>query len=223
MKVTKVTQIRPTPFKNGVPRKSQWHWFQNRHLDISIGVTKGLQDSRALRKTTNSYTTFYNNLQTLFSQNNYKPNHIWNSNETCIQVVQQVGVKVIAKRGSHIIYNTIFKYQEWLIIHYVVNVTRSTLPWFYIFKREKMKDNYIKYCKARSCMVMQRNAWMTSFLFKDFLSFIKKKYSRWHFIMQLSFIDYGWAQITRNTKSHKTCIGFKLEMVTLPNHTSHVL
>jgi hypothetical protein len=99
---------------------------------------------------------------------------MWNSNETCFQVVQQVGAKVLAKRELHIIYNTIFKYWECLIVHYVVNAARLVLPGFYIFKKEKMRDDYIKYCKARSCMVMQRNAWMTSFLFKEFLSFFKK-------------------------------------------------
>jgi hypothetical protein len=36
-----------------------------------------------------------------------------------------------------------------------------------------MKDDYIKYCKVGPCMVMQRNAWMTSFMFKEFLSFFK--------------------------------------------------
>jgi hypothetical protein len=56
----------------------------------------------------------------------------------------------------------------------VVNATISTLPRFYIFKKEKMRNNYIKYDKARSCMVMQRNAWMASFLFKESLSFFKK-------------------------------------------------
>ncbi len=129
-------------------------WFQNMCLDISIGVVEGLEDSRAPRQTANSYTTFYNNLQTLFSQNNYKLDHIWNSDETCIQVAQQVGARILAERGSHIIYNTILKYQEWLIIHYVVNVVRSTLPRFYIFKREQMKNDYIKYCKVGPCMVM---------------------------------------------------------------------
>jgi hypothetical protein len=28
LKVVKITQIRPTPFKNGVPRSSWWKWFQ---------------------------------------------------------------------------------------------------------------------------------------------------------------------------------------------------
>jgi hypothetical protein len=67
---------------------------------MSIGVVEGLEDSRASEEIANSYTTFYNNLQTLFNQNNYKLDHIWNLDETCMQVTQQVGARVLAKRGS---------------------------------------------------------------------------------------------------------------------------
>jgi hypothetical protein len=125
-------------------------------LIYQLGVIEWLKDSRAPRQIANSCTTFYNNLQTLFSQNNYKPDHTWNLNETCIQVVQQVGAKVLTKRGSHIIYNTILKYHKWLIIHCVVNVTRSALLGFYIFKREKLKNKKLQsmvvYGDTKECM-----------------------------------------------------------------------
>jgi hypothetical protein len=32
---------------------------------------------------------------------------------------------------------------EWLIINYVVNAAKTTLPWFYIFKGERIHDDYI--------------------------------------------------------------------------------
>jgi hypothetical protein len=45
---------------------------------------------------------------------------------------------------------------------------------FYIFKRERLKDDYIKLCKSITCMAMQNKIWMTSFMFKEFLSFFKR-------------------------------------------------
>jgi hypothetical protein len=39
---------------------------------------------------------------------------------------------------------------------------------------ELIKDDYIKLCKVGTCMAMQTKAWMTSFLYKNFLSFFKK-------------------------------------------------
>jgi hypothetical protein len=47
--------------------ESWWHWFQNRHPNISIEVAERLEVSRGQGLITTSYTTSYNNLQTLFS------------------------------------------------------------------------------------------------------------------------------------------------------------
>jgi hypothetical protein len=80
----------------------------------------------------------------------------------------------LAKRGSHQVYNTIPWSKEWLIVNCVVNATRKALPRLYTFQKYWLPEYYIKLCKARSCMVMQTKAWMTSFLFKEWLSFFKK-------------------------------------------------
>jgi hypothetical protein len=41
------------------------------------------------------------------------------------------------------VYDIIHKSREWLIINYVVDVAKTTLPRFYIFNGEKIRDNYI--------------------------------------------------------------------------------
>ncbi len=45
---------------------------------------------------------------------------------------------------------------------------------FYIFQGERIKDDYMKHCKFGTCMVVETKAWMTSFLFEEFLSFFKR-------------------------------------------------
>jgi hypothetical protein len=60
--------------------------------------------------------------------------------------------RVLVKRGSHQVYKSISKYVEWLAMNYVVNATKGSLPRFYIFMGETIKDEYIKHCKARTCM-----------------------------------------------------------------------
>jgi hypothetical protein len=75
MKVGKLTQTTPTPFKHGIPRKTWWYWFSQRHPKISIRVVEGLEISRAQGLTIASYNFFYN-LQRLHIQHNYKSNHI---------------------------------------------------------------------------------------------------------------------------------------------------
>jgi len=61
-----------------------------------------------------------------------------------------------------------------LIINYVVNAIGGSLPRFYIFRGYRIKENYIKHCKEGTCMVMQRKTYMTSFLFKKFISFFSR-------------------------------------------------
>jgi hypothetical protein len=90
--------------------------------------------------------------------------------ETCIQVGRQSKAKVLARRGSNVVYNTILKSWEWLIINCAINATNVILLRFYIFIGERLKNDYIKLCKLRTCMAVQKKAWMI-FLFKKLLSF----------------------------------------------------
>jgi hypothetical protein len=69
---------------------------------------------------------------------NYGLDHIWNFNETSIQVGKRVIISILAKQGSQQMYNTIPKAKEWLTINYVVNAIRTTLLGFFIFKGKKI-------------------------------------------------------------------------------------
>jgi len=80
------------------------------------------------------------------------------------------------KKGLHHIYNIIPKSKEWLTINCVVNATKSSLLRFYIFRGEKLKDDYIKHYRTRTCMAMQRKTWLTLFLFIEFYHFSKGQF-----------------------------------------------
>jgi IS4 transposase len=55
-----------------------------------------------------------------------------------------------------------------------LNATRGVIPRFYNFKGERLRDDYIKLCQPRTYMAIQKRAWMSSFLFKKFLTFFNK-------------------------------------------------
>jgi hypothetical protein len=57
--------------------------------------------------------------------------------------------------------------------HQLCSECRSILG-FYIFRGERIKDDYIMHYKPITCMAIQTKAWMTSFLFKIFLPFFKR-------------------------------------------------
>jgi len=71
--------------------------------------------------------------------------------------------KGFGKCGSQHVYNTTPKSKKWLTINYVVNVVGTTLPRFYIFRGEKIRDDYIQLCKLGTCMAMQSKTWIPSF------------------------------------------------------------
>jgi hypothetical protein len=101
MKVTKLTQTRPTPFRRRVPRTFWWYWFKKRRPQLNIYQVEGLDINQAQGLTIQSCQKNYQTLQSFYNKYNYVANHIWNFDETCIQARKQLGIKVLAKQGSH--------------------------------------------------------------------------------------------------------------------------
>jgi len=58
------------------------------------------------------------------------------------------------------------KPKEWLTIKCTINAVGKFILVFYIFRGEKMFDDYIKLRKQKTFMAKQTKAWMASFLFK---------------------------------------------------------
>jgi hypothetical protein len=102
----------------------------------------------------------------MYTQHKYQSNHIWNLDETCVQTKQQSNVKVLARWGSWDVYNTILNSHEWLIVNFVVNATNVAFPTFYIFIGSRMQKDYIKLCRLKTCMTMQKKTWMITYLLK---------------------------------------------------------
>jgi hypothetical protein len=84
-------------------------------------------------------------------------------------------------------------------------------------------DEYIQLCKPGTYMVMLKKTWMTSFLFKEFLSFSKRSVLRGISFTNrhLLILDGHHNHVTLEAieQAHE----FGLNMVTLPAHTCHAL
>jgi hypothetical protein len=71
-------------------------------------------------------------------------------------------------------------------------------------------------------MAMPKKAWMTTFLFKEFLSFFKRSIlGGVSFTNNLLILNGHGSHVTLEAIKHAKDIG--LNMITLPFHTSHVL
>jgi hypothetical protein len=120
------------------------------------------------------------------------------------------------------LYNITPKSKEWLTIICVVNATGITLP-KYIFRKERICDDYIQLCKPKTCMAMQSKAWMTTYLFKEFLSFFKRSIPSEISLTNrhLHILDGHGSHVTLETI--KQAKEFGLDMIVLPLHTSRAL
>jgi hypothetical protein len=105
----------------------------------------------------------------------------------------------------------------------VVNVTKGLIPRFYIFRGERTKDDYIKHYKFGTCMAIQTKTWMTSFLFKEFLSFFKRSIIGGMFPSNHHLLILNGHGPHVNLKIIEQVQQFGLDMIPLPSHTSHVL
>jgi len=86
-----------------------------------------------------------------------------------------------------------------------------------------MRDDYIKQFKLGTCMAMQTKTWMTTFLFKLFLSFFN-----WLLLGGISqtnchllILDGHGPHVTLD--AIKQAMDFRLNIITLLSHTSYGL
>jgi len=104
-----------------------------------------------------------------------------------------------------------------------MNVIRFVLLKFYIFNGKRLWDDYVKFYKPRTCMIMQKKTWMISFLFKKFFSFFKKYVSSNVSLTNrhVLIIDGHGSHVTLEVILQAQEMG--LYMIILPSHTSRDL
>jgi hypothetical protein len=169
--------------------------------------------------------SFYDNLQTLFSRNDYPLHRLWNCDEIGAQAGREGRGMVIVKRGSRAVHSIIPDQREWLSCLVSINAAGSSIPSFQIFRRRRFKRNYIEYCEARATMAMQKRAWMTAYLFSAWIShFIKSVSSlggilstRRHLLIFNGHNSHVTLEMVREAREAR------LDLLTLPSHTSHAL
>jgi len=84
-----------------------------------------------------------------------------------------------------------------------------------------MREEYIKLCKPRSCMVMQKNVWMIAYFFNQWFIFFCISIPRGIFQQNchLLILDGHGSHFT--IERLEQAIEFGLIMVTLPSHISY--
>jgi len=89
-----------TSFRDGVPKRGWLKCFRRRHEELVLRRAQSLPLSRAKNLCLKIVASFYNNLEVLYKKNNYEATHIWNCDESKVQVGRDGGGYILAKKGS---------------------------------------------------------------------------------------------------------------------------
>jgi hypothetical protein len=90
---------------------------------------------------------------------------------------------------------------------------------FYIFQGEIIRDDYIKHSKFGTCMAIQTKAWITNFLFKEFLSFFKRSILGGSFLSNHHLLIINGHGSHVNLEAIEQVQQFGLDMIMLLSHT----
>ena len=168
LKVAKIIQERVTPFKNRIPEESWLKWFKNRHPHFVTRVAQGLEIGWAKGLCPTNVTTFYENLETMYTTKGYAPDHIWNVDESGAQSGKEGG-KVLARRGQRHVQTIIPTGTKFFTVLSAIKASGEIIPNFYIFRVWHMRRDYIVFCEPFVTMAMQKKGRMNSFLFSQWI------------------------------------------------------
>ena len=225
-KVAVATQGRSTPWSgSGVPGKGWLRRFRHRHPEVVNRQSQGLEVARAHALNPSTVATLYANLEFLYSSYKYPPAHIWNCDESGVQVGQSGGATVLAKRGSRSVHSIEPNQREHLSVLSCVNAHGGCIPNFYILKGSYFLEDYIARYELGAVMGMQQNAWMTRWLFESwishFLEYLKAGPGIDHTNRHLLILDGHNSHVTLEVV--KVSMQSGLDIVSLSSHTSHAL
>lgn len=198
----------------------EWYYsFMSRHPEISLRKPEATSLSRITAFNTEEVDIFFTNLTHLMSKHNFRPDAIYNVDETGISTVQrnskilapkglkQVGKCTSAERGS---------------LTTVVNACSASgnyVPPFFIFKRKRMNPLLMKQSNSNMIASISDSGWINEELFVQWLHHFKS-FTR-------PSADNVILLVLDNHESHISlaacnfCKKKFIHVITLPPHTSH--
>ena len=223
-KVKLICEDRITPFHEGIPRRSWWYWFQQRHPHLVLRRPEDLDTARAKGLSKEICDQFYRFLTNIYDEGRYPPSRIWNADETGLSAAQtNSSIKVIDIKGSRNISTLNTTNRQWMTILVCINAMGHSIPNLYISSASRKRQNYVDRYEPGAQMVAQKNGWINEAIFCEWLDHFEdsvpggvspeKKY--------LLLVDGHNSHITLDVVTKATSYG--IDIALLPPHTSHKL
>lgn len=209
------------PFKHQCAGKNWLRGFLARHPELSIRTPEPTCLSRAVGFNKPSVKKFFDIYKTELDKELYKPDCIFNMDESGLTVVHRPG-KVLSNKGQKQIGKvTSGEKGQTVTVICAVNATGVYVPPMLIFKRKRLTERLLKDSPPGTVGACSENGWIDNDLFLKWLH---------HFIDAVKPSQANKVVlIVDGHGSHKTLAAVELArsngivMVCLPPHTTHRL
>lgn len=204
--------------KNGKAGTDWWLAFRSRqHLAVrSPEATSFARSSAFNRPVVNQ---FYDNLATVMDANHFKPEDIFNCDETGCTTVQRPKQIVTEQGRKQVGSITSAERGELVTVVYTVSAAGNVIPPMFIFPRVNYKDHFIRGAPPGSIGRATRSGWINEDIFVEYVQ---------HIIRNVRCSpDHKILLIMDNHESHISLKVIDLAkangiiLLTIPPHTSH--
>lgn len=198
-----------------------FYGFMNRHKELSLRVPEATSLSRATAFNKHNVGLFFENLKSLLQRYSFRPDQIWNVDETGITTVHKPK-KIVACRGlKQVSKVTSAERGQLVTVCAAINASGNHLPPFMIFPRKNWQQRMVDGGPPGTEGAAHPSGWMTGPNFLIFLKFFLKHVRCSRESPCLIIFDNHESHIT--IESIDFCRDNGIHLLTIPPHTSQKL
>ncbi|XP_018318037.1 tigger transposable element-derived protein 6-like [Mycetomoellerius zeteki] len=200
--------------------KDWLYLFLKRHPCISLRQSEGTSLNRITAFNKDFIIQFFNNLNEVFQTFKFKPNQIYNMDETGITTVQKKCPKIYAQKGAKKVGAvTSGERGRTITAVFCVNAAGYYIPPMLIYPRAHMTSQLQRNGPIGAIYDCSKNGWTNEHLYMKWLLHFKNHVKPTHDNPVLLILDNHTSHISLT--AFEFCKANFITVVTLPPHTSH--
>lgn len=147
----------------------------HQHQNLSLRTPKQISVNHAKAFSKANMNAFFAKLNTVFDENTFKPQRIWNIDKTGYPIVSTKTVKVVTMKGSKKVgQKTSAEKGTKVSLAFGVSVTGQSIPPFYFFLWKNMQKVFMDNAAPGAVGIANESGWMTAQDFVKFMAHIIK-------------------------------------------------